>query len=131
MITTTITPAIVPVGIPVPVCASLPPDDGTADLPEPPGVVGGGLSVPTVETTGVGNMVGFVLEGSVEGVKVEPVVSSVNECEGWLLMVVGGSVDGASVVVLPCVDSGVGAGARDFKKDFIEKINNYKIHLTN
>lgn len=41
---------------------------------------------------------------------------------------VGESVDGASV--LPCVDSGVdgvvgvvGAGARDFKRDFIEKIN--------
>lgn len=34
-------------------------------------------------------------------------------------------MDGASV--LPCVDSGVvgvvGAGARDFKRDFIEKIN--------
>ena len=33
-------------------------------------------------------------------------------------------MDGASV--LPCVDSGVGvvgAGARDFKRDFNEKIN--------
>ena len=37
---------------------------------------------------------------------------------------VGGTVIGASV--LPCVDSGVGvvgADARDFKRDLIEKIN--------
>lgn len=124
---TTITPTIAPVGIPVPVWASLPPTDGTADLPEPPGVVSGGTSVPTVKTTGVSDVLGFVVKGSIEGIKVEPAVSSVNEFEGWLLMVVGESVDGASV--LPCVDSGVdgvvgvvGAGARDFKRDFIEKI---------
>ena len=36
----------------------------------------------TVETTGVSNVVGFVVKGSVEGVTVEPVVSSVNEFEG-------------------------------------------------
>ena len=116
---TTITPAIVPVDILVPVWASLPPSDGTADLPEPPGVVSGGVSVLSGKTTGVtwSDVVGFVVKGSVEETKVEPVVSSVNEFEVWLLMVVGWTVIGA-LTVLPCVDSGVvGAGARDFKRD--------------
>ena len=73
--------------------------------------------MPTEKTTDVSNAVGFVVMRSVEGIKVEPVVSSVDEFEGRLLMVMGVTVDGAPV--LPCVDSGVGvvgAGARDFKR---------------
>ena len=38
--------------------------------------------MPPVKTTGVSNVVGFAVTGFVEGTKVEPVVSSVNEFEG-------------------------------------------------
>ena len=119
-ITTTITPTIVPVGIPVPVRASLLPTDGIADLLEPPGVVGSGISVPAEVTTLVSNAVGFVVKGCVGLIKVESVVSSVNEFDGWLSVVIGETVDDASVP--PCgagvVGAGiVGAGAGDFKRD--------------
>lgn len=113
-ITTTITPTIVPVGIPVPVWASLLPTDGIADLLEPPGIVGSGISVPAEVT------VGFVVKGCVGLIKVESVVSSVNEFDGWLLVVIGETVDDASVP--PCGAGVVGAGvvdagAGDFKRD--------------
>ena len=38
--------------------------------------------MPMEKTTEVSNVVGFVVKGSVEGIKVEPVVSSVDEFEG-------------------------------------------------
>ena len=107
-------------GIPVPVWASLLPTDGIADLLEPPGVVGSGISVPAEVTTLVSNAVGFVVKGCVGLIKVESVVSSVNEFDGWLSVVIGETVDDASVP--PCgagvVGAGVvGAGAGDFKRD--------------
>lgn len=38
--------------------------------------------MPTVKTTGVSDVLGFVVKGSIKGIKVEPAVSSVNEFEG-------------------------------------------------
>ena len=42
-------------------------------------MVSGGISVLAERTTWVSDVVGVVVKGSVEGTKVEPVVSSVNE----------------------------------------------------
>lgn len=64
-------------------------------------------------------MVGCVIKGSVEGIMVgEAVVSSVNECEGRLLVVMGETVEGATV--LSCVDGCVvGAGASEKRNNII------------
>jgi len=111
-ITSTITPAIVPVVNSPPVRASLPPSGGAADL-ELACFVGVRSSVTSEKTTCDGVVVGTVIKGSVEGIKVDgPVVLPVNECEGWLLVVVGGVVDGA--LVLFCVGAGVVAGILRF-----------------
>ena len=116
-ITSTITPAIVPVVISPPVRASLPPSGGAADL-ELACFVGVRSSVPSEKTTCDDVVVGTVIKGSVEGIKVDgPVVLPVNECEGWLLVVVGGVVDGA--LVLFCVGGGVGAGASERRNNKI------------
>ena len=83
MIATTIIPAILPVDNPFPVRASFSPTGGTTDSLT--GFVGGGISVATENTTCEGNVVGFVVKGSVEGISVvfgEAVVWSVNECSG-------------------------------------------------
>lgn len=98
--------------------------DGIVDLLEFLGVVSGGVLVLIEKIIRVSDVVGFVVKGFVEGIKVEFVVLFVNEFEVWLLMVVGWIVVG--VLVFFCVDSGVGVGDRDFKrlKDILLKKNN-------
>lgn len=116
-ITTTRTAAIVPDVIPAPVRASSPPTGGGSDL-ELARSVGLKASVPTEKTICDGVVVGAVTKGSFEGITVgDPVVLPVNECEGWVLVVMGAAVDGA--LVLLGVDSSVGAGAGERRSNEI------------
>ena len=123
--TTTIIPTAIPVAIPLPVRASFPPTGGAAD-PELAPSVGFAMLVLTEEPICDGVVVRNEAVGSIEGFCVgNSVVASVNECDGWVLVMIGGADDVALVLVRCDVGDGaadVGGGASERRNNKIKKV---------
>lgn len=115
--TTTIIPTAIPVAIPPPDRASFPPTGGAA-VPELAPSVGFAMLVPTDEPICDGVVVANETVGSIEEFSVvgSSFVASVNECDGWVFVVIGGTDDAALVLVRCDVGNGavdVGGGASE------------------
>lgn len=118
--TTTIIPTAIPVAIPPPVRASFPPTGGAA-VPELAPSVGFAVLVPTEEPICDGVVVANETVGSIEEFCVgNSIVASVNERDGWVFVVIGGT-DDVGLVLVRC---DVGNGAVDVGGGASERGNN-------